>query len=178
MAAMSDSWDLPESPADRTVSVSVAVTFRDLQADDLSADRLGWSGGPAHLAALSSALERAWQGEVDLLVGELANGALIACGAVNHAKTPSEVWMLSVDERWQSLGIGTALIETLEQRISDRGMTQARIAVEWDNPRAKALYRRLGYRDSGVELDGWPRDDGSRWVTLSTVMTKQLPAAD
>lgn len=158
----------------RTPTLHIPLTFRDLQAADITPDHLGWSGGTAHLAALTSALGRAWAGEVDLLVGELANGQLIACGAVNHAKSPSELWMLSVDPRWQSVGVGTALIAALEQCVRDRGLDRAGLGVEWDNPRAHALYRCLGYVDAGVELDGWPQDDGTQYVTLCTKMTKVL----
>ncbi|MGJ6979928.1 GNAT family N-acetyltransferase [Aestuariimicrobium soli] len=159
---------------EQTFSISVPVTFRDLQADDISPDRLGWSGGPAHLVAIREALERAWLGEVDLLVGELPTGQLIACGALNHGKQPSELWMLSVDARWQSLGVGTALIGALEGRARERGLDRVGLGVEWDNPRAHALYRRLGYVDQGVELDGWPQDDGTQYVTLCATMTKML----
>jgi ribosomal protein S18 acetylase RimI-like enzyme len=163
-----------ETGLDRTVVLQVPITFRDLQLDDLDPQRLGWSGGAVHLEAIREALEWAWTGEVDLLVGELPTGQLVACGAVDHRRHPSELWMLSVDARWQSLGVGTALIGALEHRVIDRGGERAGLGVEWDNPRARALYSRLGYVESGLVLDGWPQDDGTRYVTWSTAMTKSL----
>ncbi|CAI9405384.1 GNAT family N-acetyltransferase [Aestuariimicrobium sp. T2.26MG-19.2B] len=161
---------------ERTVVLQVPITFRDLQRDDVDPQRLGWSGGEVHLAAIGEALDLAWAGEVDVLVGELPTGQLVACGAVDHRKLPSELWMLSVDARWQSLGLGTALIGALEHRIVERGRDHAGLGVEWDNPRARALYSRLGYVDSGLVLDGWPQDDGTRYVTWCTQMTKSVGA--
>jgi ribosomal protein S18 acetylase RimI-like enzyme len=50
----------------------------------------------------------------------------------------------------------------------------ARIDAEHDNPRAAALYRRLGYRQVGTVLDTWPVADGRTYVTICAVMTKRL----
>lgn len=152
--------------------VDVELSFRDLQQADL--DRLDWSGGPAHLVALDQALHRAWQGEVDLVVGELRHGGLIACGAVNHTKPVPELWMLSVHPAWQSVGVGTQLIIELENRIRERGGDLAGLGVELDNPRARALYERLGYRVVGEQLEEWPEDSGAIYVTICTMMTKKL----
>lgn len=47
-------------------------------------------------------------------------------------------------------GIGTALIRHAEQLARQRGFEQAVIEVDIDNPRARALYERLGYAESGL----------------------------
>jgi len=47
-------------------------------------------------------------------------------------------------------GIGTALIRHAEQLVRQRGFEQAVIEVDIDNPRARALYERLGYAESGL----------------------------
>ena len=93
-------------------------------------------------------------------------------------RTPDEsgtIWMLSVHEAWQSLGVGTLLIRALEQRILAVGRIVARIGVEHDNPRARALYLRLGYRESGSELESWPIGAGRRYVTVCQVLATKLP---
>jgi ribosomal protein S18 acetylase RimI-like enzyme len=52
---------------------------------------------------------------------------------------------LAVHRALQSCGIGTILIEASEQRIRARGLHRAELGAEECNPRARALYERLGY---------------------------------
>ena len=56
---------------------------------------------------------------------------------------PSEdagnIWMLCSARTLQSLGAGAQLIAALEHKIIDRGRPLARMLVEHDNPRARAL---------------------------------------
>ena len=91
---------------------------------------------------------------------------------------PSEdagsIWMLAVHERFQSLGIGTQLIAALQQKIIDHGRSIARMLVEHDNPRARALYQRLGYSEAGPTLDSWPVAGGKTYVTACTIMERRL----
>lgn len=154
--------------------MDVPLEFRDLQPVDL--DLLGWSGGEAHLNALQAALERSWAGEVEVVVGELANGRLVACGAVDFARDPDEglLWMLSVHEAWQSLSLGAALVRELEARTLSRGLGRAALTVEHDNPRAAALYRRLGYRGQDTLVETWATDRGVTWVTSCLRMVHEL----
>lgn len=161
------------------VELPVALTVRDLEATDLA--DLEWSGGPQHITALATALDRSYAGEVDLVVIFAPNRRSIAVGAVDYRKRPGcgELWMLSVLDAWQSTGVGTVLITALEDRIAGRGLHTATLGVEHDNPRAAALYRRLGYRDTGTELDGWQLAAGRSYATVCHTMTKDLsgPAA-
>ena len=154
--------------------IDALVTFRDLEPADLS--DLDWSGSDAHLSHVAGALGRAYAGEVVLLVGELANGRLVAMGGLDLAKQDDVglLWMLAVHETLQSLGIGTALIAALEQRAREAGCGTARLSVEHDNPRALALYRRLGYLPVGSEVESWPVTDGRTFVTVTTVLERAL----
>jgi ribosomal protein S18 acetylase RimI-like enzyme len=79
-----------------------------------------------------------------------------------------------VHELFQGMGVGTSLIRALEQRIVDRGLRSARLAVEHDNPRAAALYRRLGYRELGSSLDTWPIAGGRTFVTVCALLEHDL----
>jgi ribosomal protein S18 acetylase RimI-like enzyme len=46
--------------------------------------------------------------------------------------------------------------------------------VEHDNPRARALYERLGYSEAGATLDSWPVAGGKTYVTACTIMERKL----
>ncbi|MFE9624233.1 GNAT family N-acetyltransferase [Streptomyces sp. NPDC006527] len=55
----------------------------------------------------------------------------------------------------RSRGIGTALVRAAENLARERGITVAGLGVAKDNPRAAALYARLGYRPVIDYLDRW-----------------------
>jgi ribosomal protein S18 acetylase RimI-like enzyme len=152
----------------------LTLTVRDLQPEDLG--DLEWSGGPHHVDAIAARLQASFDGEAALVVVALPNDRLIATGVVDFTRNPDHglIMMLAVHETLQSLGLGSIVIEALEQRIRERGRAVARIDVEHDNPRAAALYRRLGYREVGTVLDSWPLAGGRTYVTVCTVMTKSL----
>jgi ribosomal protein S18 acetylase RimI-like enzyme len=154
--------------------MKLKLTVRDLEPEDLG--DLDWSGGPTHITAVADALQASFSGEVVMLVVALPNGRLVANGGVDLRKDPDAgvIWMLSVHETFQGLGIGTRLIAALEQRIADRGRSTARIEVEHDNPRAAALYRRLGYSEVGSTLDSWPTGGDRTYVTVCAVLERQL----
>ncbi|MEV7888229.1 GNAT family N-acetyltransferase [Streptomyces sp. NPDC002817] len=71
------------------------------------------------------------------------------CAAPEVTVDPPEINALDVfPERLRSRGIGTALIRAAEGLARERGLTVVGIGigVGKDNPRAAALYARLGYR--------------------------------
>lgn len=88
------------------------------------------------------------------------------------------LWQPAVHPALQSCGIGTFLVGAAEQHIRARGLRRAELAVEEDNPRARALYERLGYRAYDRRPDAWDEQapDGSlrRRETMCTVMRKEL----
>ncbi|CAL9624973.1 Mycothiol acetyltransferase [Streptomyces sp. enrichment culture] len=88
------------------------------------------------------------------------------------------LWQLAVMPALQSCGLGTLLVRAAEQRIRDRGLRRAELAVEEDNLRARALYERLGYVAYGREPDAWDEEgpDGSirRHETMCVLMRKSL----
>ncbi|MFD9963378.1 GNAT family N-acetyltransferase [Amycolatopsis sp. NPDC059020] len=74
---------------------------------------------------------------------------------------------LDVAEDRRSRGIGTALLATAETCARNRGYHHIGLGVDDDNPRAAALYLRLGYRETGcryldrysyVDADGSSHD--------------------
>lgn len=67
-------------------------------------------------------------------------------------------------ESMRSRGIGTALIREAELRAGQRGSPYLGLGVADDNPRAAALYARLGYRPVVTYLDRWSYQDSSGTV--------------
>lgn len=62
------------------------------------------------------------------------------------------VHALSVDPEAQGQGIGTRLLRHAEQVARAEGLVRIALGVEDANPRARALYERLGYAASGDVL--------------------------
>src|SRR5215475_7739465 len=89
---------------------------------------------------------------------------------------------LEVAAGWQRRGIGTALVHACEHAARDRGHDVLLLGVGLDNPDAKRLYQRLGYRDwgRGSIVTRWTEPDGHggiRRVSLDMdVMTRSFAA--
>jgi ribosomal protein S18 acetylase RimI-like enzyme len=155
--------------------IVVPLTIRDLAPRDLAL--CAWSGLGS---SLITELGRAGRGEADYLVVCPPSGLPVALGGVDYAinRRAGTLYQLTVHGALQSCGIGTILIGTAEQRIRDRGLRQAELAVEEKNPRARALYERLGYAAYASKPEAWLDEapDGSRfrYETVCTLMRKDL----
>ncbi|MCX5141299.1 MULTISPECIES: N-acetyltransferase [unclassified Streptomyces] len=158
--------------------IVVPVLVRDLVPADLPS--CAWSGTPLHLAHVAHELERAAAGEVDYLAVCTPADLPVAIGGVDYrvAAGAGTLWQLGVLPALQSCGLGTVLIRAAEDRIRSRGLRRAELGVEESNPRARALYERLGYEAYGSEPDSWDVEapDGSlrRYETMCTLMRKDL----
>ncbi|MDB4957603.1 MAG: acetyltransferase [Myxococcales bacterium] len=62
------------------------------------------------------------------------------------------LWALRVRPGWRGHGIGSQLIIAGEREARRKGACATELAVEPHNQRARALYRRLGYRTVGYEI--------------------------
>ena len=143
-----------------------SLTIDDLTFDDL--DSIEWSGGPLHPEWVRKALDRVASGEVDYLAVRAPNGRPIAIGGIDYKvrADTGTMWQLTTVESLRRLGIGTKLIEALEQKILARGFQTATIGVEDTNPKAKALYERLGYQVYGHEKESWEEqnENGEKYM--------------
>lgn len=84
----------------------------------------------------------------------LSGDDVIAYGQFTQWPRAAEISDLVVCESFRSRGIGTALIQTLVQHAREHAIARVEIGVALDNPRALALYRRLGFQDRRtVHLD-------------------------
>ncbi|MDA5280999.1 GNAT family N-acetyltransferase [Streptomyces sp. NPDC054904] len=160
------------------IDVVLKLSVRDLAHADLAS--CGWAGSDHHLAGVAKQLERARTGEVDYLAVCSATGIPVAKGGVDYQVNEGvgTLWQLAVHPALQSCGIGTFLVEAAELRIRSRGLRQAELAVEEGNPRAHALYERLGYVAYDRRPDSWDEQapDGSvrRYETMCVLMRKEL----
>jgi ribosomal protein S18 acetylase RimI-like enzyme len=156
--------------------VVVPLTVRDLTRKDLPS--CGWWGSPRQLGQVAGSLGRP---DVDYLAACPPSGFPLAIGRIDYARSPGAgtLEQLAVHGALQSCGIGTLLIQAAERRIRARGLRRAELAVEESNPRARALYERLGYAGYGQEPASWDEEgfDGSvfRYETVCTLMRKDLP---
>ena len=65
------------------------------------------------------------------------------------------LYSLRVRPEWQARGIGTRLLKAAESTLRARGFTMAVIAAGKENPRARQLYERLGYRTFADDPGVW-----------------------
>ncbi|MFE5333407.1 GNAT family N-acetyltransferase [Embleya sp. NPDC056575] len=158
--------------------VVMPVRVRALLPRDLPA--CTWSGSATHLRHVELALERATVGEVDYLALCTPVDLPIAIGGVDYRARDDAgtLWQLAVHPALRSCGLGTLLVRAAERRITERGLHTAELAVEEDNPRARALYERLGYAAHGRAPDAWDEEapDGSirRYETMCVLMRRDL----
>jgi ribosomal protein S18 acetylase RimI-like enzyme len=145
----------------------------DLTEADLPS--LGWSGPRLHLVSVRRALDRIQSGEVEYLVVRAPNGDPIAKVGIDYAANPGAgtLWQMVTTQELRGLGIGTHLISAAENRIRKRGFAVAQLDVEIDNPRARTLYERLGYREAGHRSASWAVEaaDGSTSLYQTDVVT-------
>jgi ribosomal protein S18 acetylase RimI-like enzyme len=75
------------------------------------------------------------------------NAQIVAYGQVARWGCIAEISDLVVAEGYRCMGIGTQLIESLMDIAREHGLPEVEIGAAETNPRAAALYRRLGFQD-------------------------------
>ncbi len=97
---------------------------------------------------LGAALARAATGRGAVLVAEgfwHGRPRLVGCGSLTLWSHAAEIADLQVLPGWRGCGVGGALIGALEARAERLGASRVEIGAAVSNPRARALYERLGY---------------------------------
>jgi ribosomal-protein-alanine N-acetyltransferase len=70
-----------------------------------------------------------------------------------HAGNSILIEELVVDERWRSVGLGSALITALLEKVEDLDAREACLAVMPDNERAIRFYRSHGWAEEALFLE-------------------------
>lgn len=130
---------------------SAGVVVRRCTPDDAAAMD---AREPAARQYALGALARQEAGLTDFLVAEL-DGVIVGSGELTTTD-PAELKSLSIDASARGQGVGSAIIAAAEKVVEERddlATGRARhlvVGVGLDNPRAAALYKRLGFVRTGV----------------------------
>lgn len=155
-----------------------SLVVNDLTRDDLV--NAEWIESTPPLDFVSKALDRRDRGEVEYLAVRAPDDTPVSVGGIDYKSHngAGTLWQLATREDLQSMGLGTRLIEEAERRIRGRGFRIAIAEVEENNPRARALYERLGYESAGSKKASWPqrneRGEIEVYETVETVLRKVL----
>jgi len=92
---------------------------------------------------------------------------LLGYGQLTAWPRCGEISDLYVDDRYRSRGIGTAMIQYLVRTSRQMLLPAVEIGVALSNPRALALYRRLGFTDDRtVQVDLGSGTESVRYLML------------
>ena len=129
-----------------------SIVIRPIAVDDADAlNAACWSDRPRDVVIdLLQRAEKAAARRRGLAVTALWRGQPCAFGMLTLWTRCAEISDLIVTEPLRGHQIGTALIEYLSAAARDLGASMLEIGAALSNPRAIALYRRLGFRDGRV----------------------------
>jgi len=71
-------------------------------------------------------------------------------GRTDSSWPRAELLAIAVDDSVRGKGLGRALTRGLQDELTRRGVTEAKVVVGADNAAALALYRATGFRSAGV----------------------------
>lgn len=137
----------------------------------------------AEVAALHKRLfDEAWsESSIKALLEHPASTSLIAVAGdpktikgfiiAQLAADEAEIVSIGVAPDWQRAGLGTRLIEGL-MRASKKGeAVRLFLEVAEDNPAARALYAKLGFKEAGRRKGYYKRADGRSVDALTLVLS-------
>jgi len=139
----------------RSCRLRVRVEFRLAHASDLEA--LEWFGEYTDQRELiADAFRRQQHGDIIMLLGVIGGfpAAQIWIDLVRQKRDlVGMLYALRVFFPLQGSGLGRLLVRAAEIELRTRGFRAAEIGAEKENPRARALYERLGYAVIGERVD-------------------------
>lgn len=138
-----------------TFTITLPVTIRRCREQDLEA--MEWYGiFTPHRDIFRENFRRQERGEIVMLVADVGGFPAGQVWVDPRRGAPAGLlWALRVFPFLQGHGIGTRLIEAAEGELRALGVRRAEISAERNNPRARALYERLGYTVTGQREDSY-----------------------
>ncbi len=138
------------------------VVIRPIRAEELAS--LEWEGQyTKYRQVFAQSFEDVQRGQRIMLVA-VAGGQLVGQVFVQLSSSETRyadgatrgyLYSLRVRPAWQGNGLGTRLIQAAEAALRARGFSIAVIAAGKDNPGARRLYERLGYRTFADDPGVW-----------------------
>lgn len=150
-----------EGPAD---TENVRAVVRTFQPEDYPGVRRVWEASDIHLSPADSPeeLERALERDPDLFLVAERDGETVGAVLGRFDGFRGWVYHLAVDARFRRQGIGRALMEEVERRLTDRGCPKVNLHVEAVNEAVSAFYQALGYdRKDFIFMGKWLREDAA-----------------
>lgn len=143
------------------------VKIRHVLQKDLAA--LEWGGQYTHFRRVyADAYQRALAGLTVMWLAELMPYGILGqvfiqlnCQRPELADGRERAYMYSfrVQPPYQGAGLGTRMVHIVEDDLTERGFKTLTLNVAKDNPRARALYERLGYHVVDQEPGVWTYTD-------------------
>lgn len=100
-----------------------------------------------------------------MMVAEVEGMIAGNCGIVSHGNLRRIYhrcgFAIALKEAYWNLGIGTAMMDYAFALAKEMGYEQAELEVVDGNSRAKSLYERFGFKETGKNLRALKYDDGS-----------------
>ncbi len=139
--------------------------IRIRQATQTDLPTLEWDGELIHYRRLfSETYQQARQGQAIIWVAELEQAGLIGQVLVSLKSERPElsdgvmrayVYGFRVKPRYRSQGVGSQMMAVIEADLRQRGFSIVTLNVGQDNPGARRLYERIGYRVVSPDPGRW-----------------------
>ncbi len=142
-----------------TIIVPLSITLRPATRDDLP--KLEWYGQYIHYRNLFRRAFREQQLGRRLILVADCNGFPVGHIFIQFIEPDASLerraylYSFRVMEMFRGQGIGTHLLQEAELILQERGYVSATISVAKDNPAARRLYERLGYRIFAEDEGRW-----------------------
>lgn len=147
----------------RTLSLPGEVVIRTVRESDLPA--LEWGGEYSHFRLLYQDVYRGvlrgesimWVAELDSagIIGQLFVQLVASRGELADGVRRAYLYAFRIKPSFRQHGIGSQMLEMVEADLSKRGFHWVSLNVGKDNPPARRLYERHGYRVVASEPGRW-----------------------
>lgn len=147
------SWHRASTAAGEEQALLLPVVLRPARREDLA--QLEWFGlHTPHREIIAYAFRMQEQGGGAMLLAEV-NGFPAGQICIDFLRKRhsgrATLWALRVFQPFRGRGIGARLMREAERIVTARGIGEAELGVDRDNPRVLPFYERLGYEGCGTE---------------------------